>query len=220
MFRLSPDADCGRPKLRLAVVTAAWLAAVAGGMGLMLNYQLTPGAAAPAPARWPEGSRLQAAGTLPQLLVFVHPRCPCSRATLGELSRLTTRCSGELKTTVVFVIPNENSHWLVTDLWQTAAGTPGVSTFGDHGGREAERFGARTSGHAVLYDHQGRLQFCGGITASRGHHGDNAGSREIAAAVLGGSRRAWSTPVYGCPLQSPACGRTLEFEEAGSCCRQ
>jgi hypothetical protein len=68
---------------------------------------------------------------------------------------------------------------------------------------EAERFHARTSGTCLLYDPAGRLEFAGGLTAARGHEGDNDGARSLVALLNGGRSHAESTPVFGCSLLEP-----------------
>jgi hypothetical protein len=138
----------------------------------------------------------------------VHPHCPCSRATIGELAELMTHCQGRLGTTVLVLQPAGMSDaWVHTDLWSSAAAIPGVTVLADGEGREARRFGAATSGQSLLYSTDGRLLFAGGITESRGHSGDNAGRTAIESLVLGPETRATrehaATPVYGCPLFGP-----------------
>ena len=76
------------------------------------------------------------------------------------------------------------------------------------GGIESRRFGAATSGQALLYAADGRLLFAGGITESRGHRATTrAARRSPRSSWSGGSGRAGHTPVYGCPLfdESSAC---------------
>jgi hypothetical protein len=73
----------------------------------------------------------------------------------------------------------------------------------DHAGMESARFGATTSGHAVLFDRAGRKLFDGGITPSRGHQGDSEGLRAIELR-LAGIHASARTDVYGCPLFDPA----------------
>ena len=38
--------------------------------------------------RWPPSSQIPLDQTSPTLLLFLHPRCPCSRSSLAELERL------------------------------------------------------------------------------------------------------------------------------------
>ena len=96
------------------------------------------------------------------------------------------------------VPPGLDSSWAKTDLWHSASSIPGVRVFMDHDGAEARRFGVATSGQALLYDAQGRLQFAGGITPGRGHAGDNAGSEAIVSRVKLHSAGRSDTPVFGC----------------------
>jgi hypothetical protein len=69
---------------------------------------------------------------------------------------------------------------------------------------EAGRFGAETSGHTLLYGADGRLLFSGGITASRGHAGENAGESAIIALVNHQTPLRSQTLVFGCSLTNHA----------------
>jgi hypothetical protein len=80
--------------------------------------------------------------------------------------------------------PGFTSNWAKTSLWRSAAAIPGVSETVDDG-REARLFGAATSGQTMVYDRNGRLLFSGGITAARGHLGDNPGASAITALLEG-----------------------------------
>jgi len=133
--------------------------------------------------------------------MLVHPQCPCSRASIGELALLMAQSQGRLKAYVLFLKPaGFSDDWEKTDLWQSAAGIPGVKPLVDYDGMEARRFHAKTSGQTVLYDAEGRLLFSGGITAARGHAGDNAGRSAIVSLVNAKVADKAETPVFGCPL--------------------
>jgi hypothetical protein len=73
-----------------------------------------------------------------------------------------------------------------------------VTLTSDLGGVEAERFQTKTSGQAILYDSAGHLRFNGGITASRGHEGDNVGLDAIADEIMRPGTGAAHAPVFGC----------------------
>ncbi|HUR53184.1 MAG TPA: hypothetical protein VMZ71_03580 [Gemmataceae bacterium] len=73
----------------------------------------------------------------------------------------------------------------------------------DRDGATARKFGAETSGHAVLTDPTGRVVFRGGLTQARGRTGASEGRNAVTVWVSGGVG-ATVTPVFGCPLFAPA----------------
>jgi hypothetical protein len=164
-----------------------WAGATAAGTRAMLNYENRPGPAGESPKVWPADSAIQRPSGLPMLVVFGHPHCPCTRATIGELALIMARLKGQLSAEVVFIKPGDTSeNWERTDLWSSAASIPGVRVISDAGGIEADRFHAQISGQTMLYSSGGNLLFSGGITASRGHSGDNAGRTAVVDLVTGG----------------------------------
>jgi hypothetical protein len=171
---------------------------------MLFRYESTPGSAGRPATVMPEAPAA-AVSSLPRLVVSIHPRCACSRATIGELARIMAACYGRLETRVLMVRPaGEAAGWEKTDLWTSAARIPGVTVVTDVDGAESQKFGAETSGHALLYDGGGKLMFSGGITESRGHAGDNDGESAILALVGPAGKpdggQASTTPVYGCGL--------------------
>ena len=195
-----------RIRSQLCWITAAvaWGGMVVGGFGLLWSYGLTPGAVADAPTSWPADSFLRPTPGRACLILALHPRCPCSRATIDELEQITTCCGRQLDTHVLFYIPvGHDAAWAHTDLWDRAAALPGVTVWCDENGAEGRRFGALTSGHAALYSPEGGLRFHGGITRSRGESGANEGRTAIVAHVLGTTGRITPTEVFGCPLREP-----------------
>lgn len=184
----------------MAAVLAAWLAAVLGGFAWLQDYKSTPGARVGAPGRWPSQATIPREAGRPTLVLFAHPHCPCTRASVSELARLVARFP-EVSTRVAFVRPAEMpSGWADTDLWRTVAGIPGAAVLEDVDGREAARFGAATSGFTALYSAEGRLLFSGGITASRGHEGQSFGQKRIASLLTTGTADRNDAPVFGCAL--------------------
>ena len=125
---------------------------------------------------WPQASCIHLSDQCHTLVMFAHPKCPCTRASLGELAKILTRCPNTVTPHVVFFKPSDTSEkWDHTDQWLTAAGTPGVNVIRDIDGVEASLFQATTSGQTLLYNAAGELLFSGGITLARGHAGDNPG---------------------------------------------
>lgn len=190
-----------RTRLVLPACVTLWLVVVGGGLSVLWGYENTPGAPAAAPRQWPADSRIRPAQGRATLVMLAHPHCPCTRASIGELASLMAHGQGRLTAYVLFLKPAGFSEdWEKTDLWRSAAGIPGVNPVVDEGGTEARRFHAITSGQTLLYGADGRLLFSGGITASRGHSGDNAGRSAIVSLVNTGGAERDETFVFGCPL--------------------
>jgi hypothetical protein len=187
-------------------MTSVWLLLVAGAMTFLTAYSNTPGTNGPAPQRWPSDSRIAQDPSRPTLLLFAHPHCPCTSATLGELELLMAHTQGKVNAHVVFIRPQGfTEEWVKSDLWRKASATPGVTAEIDNGSFEARLFNVETSGEALLYGFDGRLLFAGGITLSRGHSGDNPGRAAITSLLNRGSAKESVTPVFGCPLFGANC---------------
>ena len=138
--------------------------------------------------------------------MFVHPHCPCSRASIGELNVLLASAQDRADVHVLFVRPKGfTEEWLHSDLWKSASSIPGVKVLEDKEGVEAKKFRATVSGQTLLYDGAGHLLFNGGVTASRGHYGDNTGRSAVTSFLLTGRADQDRTFVFGCSLFAPFC---------------
>jgi hypothetical protein len=190
----------------------SWAGAIGVGFFILGQYGFDRGEAASAPAEWPPGARVPFEAGRANLVMAAHPHCPCTRASLGELARLMARENGRLAAHVLFIRPDGlPPDWVEGDLWEAAAAIPGVTVLRDDGGRESRRFGALTSGQVVLYDAHARRRFQGGITAARGHEGDNYGSAAVRDLVERGRSERSETPVFGCSLREPrACATGVD----------
>jgi hypothetical protein len=196
-----------RPLLSLAVIL--WLAVTLQAFLEFHGYSSTPGTTAATPVRIPDALRAQSGNRTFQLILFAHPRCPCTRATLTELAILLEINHDPVSVEVRFIRPKGMpAGWEQTAHWRTAAAIPGVDVFGDEDGAVARRLGAETSGQVVLYDPNGHLLFSGGITRARGQDGESAGRRAILM-LLSGKVTPADAPVFGCPLFAPGerCGK-------------
>jgi hypothetical protein len=138
----------------------------------MTRYESAEGATSQAPTEWPRASSLTRARFGATVIMFVHPDCPCTRASRAELAEIASTAPP----TAAFIITSD----LV----------------------EARRFGAQTSGDVVVYDAAGTLRFQGGITISRGHVGHNLGHVRVDAIVHGATTGVAQTPVFGCALEA------------------
>ena len=173
---------------------------------MVLNYQNTRGSVGITPEHWPSETQIALDHNRDTLLMFVHPQCPCTQASMEEFNRLMAQCHGRVVAYVLFLKPSQLSNdWTRTNLWRSAAAIPDVTVQEDIDGTQARKFGAETSGYVLLYDPHGQILFKGGITDSRGHAGDNTGESVIISLVNGQNTNLKQTPVYGCSLLNKTC---------------
>ena len=202
--RVSGPAEIRAPGKRVLVAGLVWIAVLAAGFFGLAREEFTPVEGAAARPAFPARSALTLAADVPTLILFAHPHCPCTRASLRDLAGLLASLPHRVAVMVVFTLPpGVPPHWERGALWQEAAAIPGTRVVTDQDGREAGRFGVKGSGHVLLYQPSGQLVFSGGITPSRGHEGDNPGRAAIISLVLRGRSPVNRTPVYGCPLLEP-----------------
>jgi len=181
----------------------------------MWAYESTPGEVTTSPTQWPSNSQIEHNADRPTLVVFAHPRCPCTRASINELALIMAHCPDQVDARVLFFKPAGFSvGWEKTDLWTSAEAIPGVEVVSDEEGSEAKRFHATTSGYSLLYNSQGQLLFSGGITGSRGHSGDNAGRSAVESFLMNDQiDQTQQTFVFGCPLLGRSDAGCTECQE-------
>jgi hypothetical protein len=195
-----PSPHCSR--IVLTAVGVLWGLVVSAGLGAIHAYNSTPGAVGVRRPRWPEGSRIHPDPQRANLVVMAHPRCPCTQASFDELERIAARCGDVVAIHVLFYQPGgEAGSWGTTALHRRAAAIPGARVLDDPDGTEAMRFGAATSGHALLYDQAGNLLFTGGLTAGRARAGANRASEAVIDLVFGVTTTPTDAPVFGCPIR-------------------
>ena len=191
--------------LWVSAAAAVWLAVALSGLYLVWSYENGAGTPATASQQWPSASDLVLAADRSTIVFVAHPQCTCTRASLGELAEALARAKQAPKTYVVFIKPSSMPEgWERSDLWNTAEGLPNVTIVRDDNGREAELFGAATSGQTFVYDTAGSLEFSGGITASRGHAGDNDGRAAVVTLLNHLESKRATTNVFGCSLFASA----------------
>jgi hypothetical protein len=185
--------------IRPAVLTGLWALCVGAGLVAMVKYETTPGAAAVPPAKIAVPGKT----AKDRLLLFLHPQCACSLATVGELERVLDRAHASLETTVYFYKPSSEpeSFCVGTPLWNKAKNLTGTSLQVDPDGKAAKTYGARCSGQVLLYAAKtGKLVFSGGVTESRGHEGESRGSDAILQYLRTGQCTVPKTSVFGCAI--------------------
>ena len=177
-----------------------WLFLICLGLWTLVQYENFPGTPGTPPLKWPTGTAIKPSGNIPTLILFAHPKCPCTRATINELAQIITHCKNEVKTYVVFYKPQGYPNkWARTDIYFKAVNIPGVIVLDDNG-NEIRRFQVHTSGQSLLYDTMGQLLFSGGITGARGENGNNIGRQTIISLLKTGKSNISKASVFGCPL--------------------
>lgn len=187
----------------IAIVTT-WLAANVVGLTTIIIYSNTSGDTGEPEAMWNLPAEITLAQDRPTLVVFAHPKCPCTRATFSELERLQSARAGRFLTQIIFYEPQDSdASWRDTVLWNAARNYLDTTVHADPAGTIIDAAGARTSGTVALYSPEGALLYWGGITMARGHEGGNAGIDTIIALLDGQTRVQTHGLVFGCPLLGP-----------------
>src|SRR5580704_15703661 len=81
-----------RVRKRSLVLLATWGAVVVSGILFLEADAARTGDGGTPAGRWLAGSRIQLDDRRSTLLIFLHPHCPCSRASVGELAYIVDRC--------------------------------------------------------------------------------------------------------------------------------
>lgn len=189
----------------LVTACIVWCGMIGTGMKVLWAYKSTPSSPGTAhPSHWPIESAIDRNPREATLILFAHPNCPCTRASIHELSYVATRFRSQVQTYVVFAIPDGlPDDGTKSESWRSAESIPGAIVIRDEHGTEARRFGAETSGHTLLYDKNGKLLFSGGITQVRGHEGDSFGRQRIISLLTTGTADRNDSPVFGCSMLGP-----------------
>ncbi len=204
----------GSGKHYIALAAVVWIVACVAGAGVMMRYAITPGTTGALAATWPAGTTLSRNGNGNTLMLFAHPRCPCTKATLGEMREVLAAHGASLN--VIFFEPEgADAEWKESSLVRAAKDIKGATVAYDPAGLEARRFGVETSGHVLLFNQSGNLLFSGGITRARGERGENAARESFTAQLQSQGSAIKTAPVFGCELFAPGTCPS----ESSSCCR-
>ena len=182
-------------------VVSVWAMALLVGGYLLTDYSLDAQTKAKSVANWPESCRLPVFEGELHVVVFMHPKCVCSRSTLVELKRALQRTKAAPQISFVFYCPaDQELAWAQDELWALTEGVKNSEPMVDLNGDEAKKFGVQVSGHVMLFGQSNERIFSGGITSARGHEGDNLGGRMLAAFLDGENPPGAEPPPFGCRL--------------------
>jgi hypothetical protein len=178
----------------ILIIVVFWIICTGFFYRQMLNFDITPGVASlNPPATWPTEFHK------PTLIVFLHPKCTCSAASLTQIAKLQSRLPDRFQTILVLWQPsNGNSEWAnlpQPDFGQLAD----YKLVLDKEGRMARKFDAHTSGQSFLYDADGQIRFSGGLTSTRGDS-ESGPAFSTLAQLIAKQDSSKTAPVFGCSL--------------------
>lgn len=186
--------------LTLSMMILIWGAAVGLSISLLMRYSATPGSDSRSPLTWPVDVDYLGLENTASLLVFIHPKCACTFASLSEFERLAVEVDEPFQTVFLVDCPKSNlSTWEQSSVVKRCQSILSARVVIDIDGNLAKKFNATTSGYCLLYS-EGRLAFQGGITSERGHEGESLGRGALREILRGRSTTVRQTPVFGCEL--------------------
>lgn len=207
------DSSESRARIAIDPWLAGWAICLWIGVLAVAVYQNAPGRDAEPPLSLPGELATMAPPDKASAWMTMHPECPCTEASLAELSDLVRVHEQRLAAYVLLVVPEERREtWSRTAYARLVEEDPRIELVVDHDGRLASSLGATTSGRVALYGADRRLLFHGGITPSRAHRGESAGKDAIHTALAPGSADApiARTSAFGCDL--------FDADQAEGCC--
>lgn len=187
----------------IIIFSVIWLGLLGFAYSLLVSYENTANKTEVNPKLWPRESQLKFDKRKDNLIIFLHPRCPCSDSSLEELNKLMAKSPKSINVIAVFMSSEKQDKetWLKGKLWKDIKANQEIKVFIDEKNTEIKRFKVNTSGEVLLYNSMGRLTYSGGISPARGHAGDNKGSQLIMKYLQGYKVQNAQSPVFGCLLQ-------------------
>lgn len=182
-----------------------WIAVMAFGHYTLFSYESKECSRGTVKSTWPEKASFTP-GRLPTIVMFIHPLCVCSKASVEEFSNLMRNRSSKVNAVIYVMMPREKQKdFASAPIVERAGRIPDVRVLLDFDNKEAKTFGVETSGHVLIYDERGILKFNGGITAARGEPGPNRYEDEALKTLNSMLSARSAPPVFGCSLNN--CSR-------------
>src|SRR5689334_10371940 len=99
-----------RKQAVIAAAVALWIPAVAFGVNVLWKYSTTPGHPAAPPPNWPARAAIRRSEGQATLLMFAHPQCQCTSASLDELAIIMAHAGARLDAQVFFYLPDHEAN--------------------------------------------------------------------------------------------------------------
>lgn len=188
------------------IIALVWAAAVAVGVCLHAGAESSPSDGGGGPHVLPPIAALKTPPGVPLIAMALHPRCPCSPASVDELEALAGRSFQPVTVVVLVSTPAQDSEEWDEAFDRISGKLSSMRVIKDRAGAIAASLGMHASGATLIYDSAGRLVFSGGLTLARGMAGANPAAIE-AMKRAGCSEAALPvdthSPVFGCRLIEP-----------------
>ena len=174
-----------------------WMTLVAVGVVSLRREESTPGPIGRSLAECPPEILGTSGLGRPHIFMAVHPRCPCTVASLEALTEIVAQSPREAVVRLYVFRPERSA----TDWARPLRQIPGsVEVIDDPGGVLSLRMGLITSGTVSAYDQEARLRFFGGITRGRSQKSSCEGSEAVRAVANRMPPGCSTAPVYGCEI--------------------
>lgn len=180
------------------VAIVVWAIAVYSGYAAFTRHEFEAPPTQTVPQSFPMSAGPLATSD-PTVLAFVHPQCPCTRATISQLAEIAATHGAHLSLRIYFYAPSgKPTEWVEGATWRMASEIPGATFIHDTDGQMARAFHAAASGTVYAFNPQGDLLYAGGLTASRGHVGQSTGGDALLQIARGDPPSIRSAPAFGC----------------------
>jgi hypothetical protein len=188
-------------RISLVLLAVAWTAASVLSWSLLLSHTYQPVVATGGINEWPSSLEPTDRDGRIRVILFAHPLCPCTRATIAELDEALGSRRTNVNTTIVFVTAGLAEPDIYDSPTVAAARRLlNVTLRFEDNTAFASRIGATTSGELFVFDGAGKRVFHGGITAGRGHRGRSPGRERFEQALEGILVDHEESPLFGCRL--------------------
>lgn len=178
-----------------------WFLTIFTAFASLISYSDRPGSSGSPESTWPENSKISLEKEKSTIVIALHAGCPCSKATLSEYEKVSSRVNDSVTTYALLFVPrNHVELWESNPFKERLERIPGVNIIQDTDGELAHAFGIETSGHVLLYAPDGNLKFSGGITDGRAHEGTSYSETYLENLIDQKENKRRDFHVFGCHL--------------------
>ncbi len=183
-----------------ALLLVLWGAVIGVGLLWMTDYSLSPGSHEEPLVERPSDTPVPFSEEKSTLVIFLHPRCPCTHPSVAAIERLMVRKHDMVLQPIFYLPGSKPETWARADYWDRVVDAGAHEPLIDVDGGVARQFHATTSGHAILFSVDGEVLYSGGITSGRVHEGDNLGLTTLTRVLEQVPVQDATFPVYGCSI--------------------